>query len=91
MSRDTSKSSATSFADYASFRKMVTPLIGVWIFWIGAALMLMAIGVAIVDGSGAIVLSGFASLLMWRLFCEFVMVMFMINQNLADIRSNTNQ
>ncbi|HLS04660.1 MAG TPA: DUF4282 domain-containing protein [Wenzhouxiangella sp.] len=87
--------------DYLKFRKMITPLIIQILFWIGVVvsvlvgLVMLFGGIASKYGGGGMVFSG----LLWivlgpiltRIYCEILIVIFSINDSLADIRSALQQ
>ncbi len=74
--------------DFLAFKKMLTPIIIQVIFWIGIAGFVIA-------GLGAMFQKGFFTGLAilvfgpiaWRIYCELLIVIFRIHDNLAAIRS----
>jgi hypothetical protein len=83
--------------DILAFRRMVTPIIIKFVFWIGlTAILVLGIGV-IVDGVsndsdiGEVIAGGLLILILgpiiWRVFCEILLLTFRIIENLADIRN----
>jgi NADH:ubiquinone oxidoreductase subunit 6 (subunit J) len=89
--------------DYLTFRKMITPTLLQVIFWIGevmivimALVMMFSGGQQTVHGPfGPIVGSGFvlglfvllAGSLVWRVYCELLIVIFRILDVLVEIRN----
>lgn len=76
--------------EYLTFHKMITPLIIQIVFWLGL--------VVIVIGSIASMFqysfwAGLASLvglsILWRVWCELVIIFFGIHKSLDDIRAKT--
>jgi len=91
-----SKGQAT-MQEFFSFRKMITPTIIRFIFWIGSGLMVIGGLVAFFsslgrygDAAGAIV--GLLTILVGpvvvRIICEQVILFFRINETLSEIRSD---
>ena len=82
--------------EFLSFRKMITPILIQVIFWIGVALCVIAgligiIGGARADfGGGTQVLEGLLTLLLGplfvRIYCELLIVIFRIHEELVAIR-----
>lgn len=74
--------------EFLAFKKMVTPVIIQVIFWIG----IIAI---VIGGLGAMFQKGFFMGLLililgpigWRVYCEILIVIFRIHDNLAAIRN----
>ena len=85
--------------EFLSFRKMITPLIIQIIFWIGVALCVIGGLVSIVigasHGTGKDVLQGLLTVLLGpiavRVYCEILIVIFRINENLTEIRKNAEK
>lgn len=84
-----------------AFEKMLTPIIIQAIFWIGS-LACVIIGVlnlaAATDaapGDGALKLIGVLWILIGpivvRVYCEFIIVVFLIHSTLVEIKSNTSE
>ena len=75
------------WADYLTFRKMITTTIIQIIFWIGVAGMVVAglasMGESVIGGLAII----FFGILGVRLNCELLIVIFRANDTLSDIRS----
>jgi len=76
--------------DYLSFRKMITPAFIQIIFWIGVAGIVLA-GLFAMDQS---ILGGLlgivVGLLVWRIYCELMLILFKIYERLGEISNNTN-
>lgn len=80
--------------DFWAFRKMITPVIIQVIFWI-AVLVCVVMGIVTMTRGGIAVFGG---LLIWilgplfaRIYCELLIVIFRIHENLTEIRRNTEQ
>ena len=85
--------------EYLSFRKMITPVIIKVLFWVGVAGSVIA-GLVTIAGSfsyrGVGVLAGFFGGLLimvlgtviWRVYCELLMLFFRMNETLTEIRDN---
>ncbi len=82
--------------EFLSFRKMITPAIIQLIFWIGVLLCVIGGLIQIVAGAstyyggGSMVLSGVLLILLGplavRIYCELLIVMFRILEELSCIR-----
>ena len=87
--------------DFLTFRRMITPVIIQIIFWIGVALCVIVGLIDIVRGAtadfggGIQVLTGLITLLLGpvfvRVYCEILILMFRMNENLTEIRKNTEK
>ena len=85
--------------EYLSFRKMITPVIIKVLFWVGVAGSVIA-GLVTIAGSfqarGLGVLAGFfggllimvLGTIIWRVYCELLILFFRMNDTLTDIRDN---
>ena len=82
--------------EFLSFRKMITPIIIKILFWIGVVLVVIS-GVSFIiagaserSGGGLLVLAGFLLILIGpiivRINCEILIVVFNINERLAEIK-----
>ncbi len=82
--------------DFLTFRKFITPTVIQIIFWIGVVVCVIGGIAAMAQGQGAMgVLSGIGMIIlgpiMVRIYCEILIVIFRINDNLIDIRNNTSK
>ena len=81
-------------SDFFSFRRMITPVIIQVIFWIGL--------LAIVGASLALLIAGdeawtrvmgivylIIGPILWRVWCEIMILLFRISETLTDIKNNT--
>ncbi|MBX6322579.1 MAG: DUF4282 domain-containing protein [Rhodospirillaceae bacterium] len=79
--------------DFFTFRRMITPVIIQAIFWIGVVVCIILGIVAIANGVTAgerivgIVLLVLGPIVV-RMYCEFFIVVFRINDNIADMRNH---
>src|SRR6185312_6252472 len=85
--------------EYLAFRKMIVPLIIQVIFWFfTAVIVLVALGylvLSIMSGVGAAILISLAALvigaplyiLLIRIYCEVLIVIFRMNDTLTDIKA----
>lgn len=85
--------------EYLSFRKMITPVIIKVLFWVGVAGSVIA-GLVTIASSfqarGLGVLAGFFGGLLvmvlgtviWRVYCELLILFFRMNETLTEIRDN---
>lgn len=83
-----------SFNDFTKFDKMITPTIIKFLFWIGVILTLIA-GVAMLFQGGVSSLLGILTIvigpLFIRLYCELLIVIFKIHENIVVIRQQSEQ
>lgn len=71
--------------DYLSFRKMVTPAFIQIIFWIGVVVIIVG-GLFAMDQSIPAGLFGIlVGLLVWRIYCELMLILFKIYERLGEI------
>jgi hypothetical protein len=79
--------------DFLAFRRMLTPWLVQAIFWAGLVAIIVASIGLIVAGEPVQQVGGVFLLLLGpfvlRIWCEFVIVIFRINESLTDIRRNT--
>ena len=76
--------------DLLSFNKMITPVFIHVIYWIGIGAVVLA-GLGIVAGSGSILkglLAIVVGLIVVRVGCEVLIVLFRINDNLTALRNS---
>ncbi|MEI7853344.1 MAG: DUF4282 domain-containing protein [Planctomycetota bacterium] len=88
-----------NFWDYLSFKRMITPKLVNIFFWIGTiisvviGLGLFIISLANINSEG--ILIGFLTMLLGplviRIYCELIIVFFMINETLTDISKTLEQ
>lgn len=80
--------------DFLTFRRMITPIIIQIVFWIGIIGILVLGILAIVDGAsgetdgGAVVLGVLFIIfgpMIWRVFCELMILVFRIIEKLANL------
>lgn len=86
---------------YLHFDHMITPTIIQILFWIGivasiiAGLSSIISGLSASYGGGAMVLTGLLTLIIGpiatRVYCELIIILFSINDNLKDIRNSLNK
>lgn len=87
--------------DFLTFRKMITPIIIQIIFWVGVvvciiySLILITAGAGARYGGGTEVLAGLLMLLLGPLFvrvgCEILILLFRMDETLAEIKNNTER
>jgi hypothetical protein len=83
--------------DFFAFRRMILPVVIQFLFWIGVAFVVFfAIGtIAYADGNGWQIAYGIGVLLIGpiliRIYCEFLVVVFRINETLSDIRRDVSR
>jgi hypothetical protein len=76
--------------DFLSFNRMITPVFIHVIYWIGIAAVLLA-GFGVIAGGGGILkglLAMVVGVIVVRVGCEVLIVLFRINDNLAAIRNS---
>lgn len=88
-----------NFSDFTRFDKMITPTIIKILFYIGVILSII-VGIAEVfgglfGGDGALVFMGFLTLLLGplftRVYCELLIVIFKIHENLKEINDKIDK
>ena len=82
--------------DFLKFKKMITPIIIPILFWVGviicviAGIVLIAMGATDNLGGGEMVLMGFGYIffgpIVIRVYCEFLIILFSVNDKLTDIK-----
>ena len=82
--------------DFLKFRKMITPVIIQFLFWVGVgvsvivALCMMVVGVTS-NGQGFMVLAGLVMLFLGpvfvRIYCELLILFFRMNETLTEIKN----
>ena len=82
--------------DFFSFRRMVTPIVVQIVFWIGIVLIVIGgIGAAVTADNIATAIGAIAMVILGpivlRIYAEIVIVLFRINESLADINHNTSK
>jgi len=85
-----------NFQDFSNFKFMITPTFIKIIFWIGVGfcvlfgLLMMIGGVGSLYGGGMRVFMGFLYIILgpvvWRIYCELLIVIFKIFESLEEIR-----
>lgn len=80
--------------EYLTFRKMITPTVIQVVFWLGLLVVLVSgVGAMFAGEMGGGFFKGLAILvfgsLLWRIYCELIIVFFSMNDSLAQIRKNT--
>jgi DNA-directed RNA polymerase subunit RPC12/RpoP len=86
---------ASGAGDFLSFKKMITPAIIMACFWIGLAIIMVAGLVMLAGGAmdanlirimgGLLVL--LAGPIIWRVYCEVLILFFRMNETLTDIHN----
>ena len=88
-----------NFWDYLSFKRMITPKLVNIFFWIGTIIsVVIGLGlfiVSLININSEGILIGFLSLLLGplviRIYCELIIVFFMINETLTNISKTLEQ
>jgi len=79
--------------DFLAFRKFITPVLIQIIFWVGVVFCVISGIVAMTRGGVEGVAIGLLLIaigpLIVRLYCEILILLFRIYDNLVDIRNNT--
>lgn len=80
----------TATSDFFTFRRMVTPIIIQVIFWVGAAICVLAalaavLGRGLIYGPLLVIPAAAAALLILRIYCELLILFFRMNETLTDI------
>jgi hypothetical protein len=77
---------------FLSFNELVTPTIISYIYWIGIAGILLGVLVSLFNGFMAFVaalIGGAIGLVLWRVWCEVMLILFRIHDDLGQISRNT--
>ena len=87
--------------DFLTFRKMLTPIVIQILFWLGVVACILGgigailAGVARIDRTPELIGIGILAVvfgpLVMRIYCEWLIVLFRINDTLTDIRRNTER
>lgn len=85
----------SGFVDFLTFRRMLVPLLIQIIFWLGVVGILVYAALQIKDAAddkemrrmALIILATPLALLLWRVYCELVIVFFRMNETLTLIRN----
>ena len=94
--RPTPSATSTTLKDFLAFRRMVVPLIIQVIFWLGVGLFVLAGLISMISGISRpgeriLILLGFLWIIfgpiVWRIYCEVLIVIFRINETLTDIKN----
>ncbi len=76
--------------DFLAFRKMITPFIIKLLFILGVVVCVL-VGLALILKGGFASLVGllyvFVGPIVWRVYCEIIIILFSINGTLTDIRA----
>jgi hypothetical protein len=80
--------------EYLTFKKMITPIVIQVVFWLGMiAVIVGGIGAMFATQYGGGFFKGLMILvfgtLLWRIYCELVIVFFQMNDSMTEIRKNT--
>ena len=87
--------------DFLTFRKMLTPIVIQFLFWLGVVACILGgigailVGIARIDRTPELIGIGILAVvfgpLVTRIYCEWLIVLFRINDTLTDIRHNTER
>ncbi len=80
--------------DFFSFRRMITPVIIQVVFWLGLIVIVgYALAILIAGEEAWVRVLGVVYLILgpvlWRVWCEIMILLFRISETLTDIRNNT--
>lgn len=89
----------TNLRDYLSFKRMITPKLVNVFFWVGTIIsVVIGLGlfiISLVNINSQGILIGFLTMLLGplviRIYCELIIVFFMINETLTDISKTLEQ
>lgn len=81
-------------SDFFSFRRMITPVIIQVVFWLGLVVIVgYALAILIAGEEAWVRVLGVVYLILgpilWRVWCEIMILLFRISETLTDIRNNT--
>ncbi|MFO8055684.1 MAG: DUF4282 domain-containing protein [bacterium] len=82
--------------DFLTFRRFMTPVIIQVLFWVGVVGCIVGGVIYMVTEPGALSVAGGIGLIILgpigvRIYCELMIIIFRINDNLVDIRNNTTK
>jgi len=87
--------------DFLTFRKMLTPIVIQVLFWLSVVACILGgigailVGIARIDRTPELIGIGILAVvfgpLVMRIYCEWLIVLFRINDTLTDIRRNTDR
>jgi hypothetical protein len=87
--------------DFLKFRRMITPVIIQVLFWVGAAvsvvagLVIMASSFGRYGGGGATFIGGLLTLVLGpvavRIYCELLILLFRMNETLTEIKNGLSK
>jgi len=87
--------------DFLTFRKMLTPIVIQILFWLGVVACILGgigailTGIARIERTPELIGIGILAVvfgpLVMRIYCEWLIVLFRINDTLTDIRRNTER
>ncbi len=93
--------SENTLSDFLSFRKMITPIIIQVVFWIAVIISVLAGLMSIVEsfdaryGGAELFVTGlfmiFLMPLVIRIYAELIIIFFLMNETLTDIKNNTER
>jgi len=101
--RDALGTTPSTYGDFFAFRRMVTPIVIQVFFWLGVAAIFLFcafLGISVIANAnhtrGAEILGLICammfgvplSLLLWRIYCEVLILLFRMNETLTDIRNS---
>ncbi len=83
--------------DFISFRKFITPIVIQVIFWIGVAVITLALLIGGISSLGQAPLTGIltifigipVALVFWRIYCELIIALFRALDHLRSIDAKT--
>lgn len=77
--------------DFLMFKRMITPYLIQAFFWFGTLLCIIAAVNSWINGHGIVIAlqTLFIGPLIVRIFCELLIIIFRIDENLVAIRQNT--
>jgi hypothetical protein len=87
--------------DFLTFRKMLTPIVIQVLFWLGVVACILGgigailVGIARIDRTPELIGIGILAVvfgpLVMRIYCEWLIVLFRINDTLTEIMHNTRR
>lgn len=79
-----------NFSQFTKFDKMITPSFIKLLFWVGTVFSILT-GLVIMFDGGFSIIMGLGTVILGpivtRIYCELLMVIFKINENLSEINS----
>ena len=92
---DMTGNQGNTWRDFLLFKKMITPVIIMILFWVGVAICIISSIAMMAKGNGVQAVMGFMVLVlgpvMVRIYCEILILFFRMNATLTDIHTTLKE